>query len=209
MRRFLLIGMLTVQACIHAPTQEARTEELTDTTQVPAVIGDSTGSDAPDDYPHDPTTDSAKISGDFNGDGKQEYAWAVISKVGHGNPMENGVPDELSLQFSDPSIPAFTIGCCEVRLINEGDLNHDGADEISAFQAPMNGNTYDWTTYTFKDNAWKPLFDSFLIPTGGDAVADEELENRVFMENDSVFYYVTDYYDEGFKLMKKPVQVRQ
>ena len=132
-----------------------------------------------------------------------------ISKVGHGNPMENGVPDELALQFSDPAIPAFNIGCCEVRLINEGDLNHDGADEISAFQAPMNGNTYNWTTYTFKDNTWKPLFDSFLIPTGGDAVADQELDDRVFMENDSIFYYDTDFNDESFKLIKKAVQAKQ
>lgn len=153
MKIYLLITLLALQACVHTAQQDDSSESLADTIQqVKPAPADSVDPDAGENYPHNATTDSSRISGDFNGDGKTEYAWAVISKPGHGNPMEDGVADEFSLQFSDPSIPEFKIGCCEVTLINEGDLNHDGADELSTYQAPGNGNTYDWTTYTFKDN---------------------------------------------------------
>jgi len=207
MKRYLMIGLLAIQACVHSTKEETGTAPEQDTIRQVA-LADSADPDEPEDYPHDANTDSAKISGDFNGDGKTEFAWAVISKPGHGNPMENGESDEFSLQFSDPVIPEFRIGCCEVRLFNEGDLNHDGADEISIYQAPDNGNTYTFSTYTFKGDNWKTLFAPFLVPTGGDPVSDEDLENRVILENDSLFFYDVDFSDEHFKLVKKYVPLK-
>lgn len=204
MKRYLLIGLLAVLAC-NQTTQQAAT--TTDSIPTP-VAADSTDADAAEDYPHEATTDSAKISGDFNGDGKTENVWAVITKVGHGNPVENGEPDELGLQFSDPALPAFNIGCCEVRLFNEGDLNADGTDELTVYQAPMNGNVYEMKTYTYQNKAWVLLYEPFLIPTGGDFIPDEELEKRVFMEHDTIFYYDLDLNSEKQELVKKPVVLK-
>ena len=153
------------------------------------------------------TIDTTKLSGDFNGDGKVEFAYVIRTKEGHGNPIEDGVPDEYAIQFSDSGMAAINIGCCEARLINESDLNHDDADELSVFQAPMNGNTYQMATYTLKGNNWKELADPFLIPTGGDEVEDKELQERIFIENDSLYRYDVDV-NEDFKLVKKKVVVK-
>ncbi|OMP76128.1 MULTISPECIES: hypothetical protein [unclassified Chitinophaga] len=204
MKRYLLIAMLAVLAC-NQTTQQAATG--TDSIPAPPIAADSTNVDEAEDYPHETTTDSSKISGDFNGDGKTEDVWAIITKAGHGNPVENGVADELGLQFSDPALPPVKIGCCEVRLFNEGDLDHDGAEELTVYQAPENGNVYQMYTYTFKNNAWVLLYDPFLIPTGGDYLSDKELQDRVVMENDTIFYYDVDLNSEKQELVKKQVML--
>lgn len=89
-----------------------------------------------------------KIQGDFNGDKKKDFATAIKTKIGQGNPVEEGTADEFEIQFSGNNLKSINAGCCDIILINEGDLNNDGADELSVFQAPMNGCTYSMTTYS-------------------------------------------------------------
>ncbi|SFW28354.1 hypothetical protein U0033_01730 [Chitinophaga sancti] len=76
------------------------------------------------------------------------------------------------------------------------------------FQALMNGNTYDRSTYTSKSDNWKTLFALLLIPTRGAPVPDEDLENRVMMEHDSLFFYEVDSNDNSFKLVKNYLPVK-
>lgn len=148
-----------------------------------------------------------KIQGDFNGDGHPEYATATKIKEGKGNPVEDGTPDEYEIRFSNGHIKPINAGCCEIRLINEDDLNSDGTDEISVFQAPMNGCTYSMTTYSFANGTWKQLIETFLIPTDCGRISDDDLQQRVFKENDGIYYFDTDPNDENGKVIKKLVKI--
>lgn len=62
-----------------------------------------------------------------------------------------------------------------------------------------------FSTYTFKEDNRKTLFAPVLVPTGGDSVPDEDLENRLILENDSLFFYDVGLSDERFTLVKKYV----
>lgn len=145
-----------------------------------------------------------KIQDNFKGHGKIYVAIAVKIKEGQGNPVEDGIPDEYEIQFSG-NLEAIKAGCCYIRLINEGDLNSDGTDEISLFQSPMNGCTYSMTTYSFLNGNWKKLFNSFLIPTACEQINDEDLQKRIYKEDKCVYFLDTDPNDESGELLKKRV----
>lgn len=148
------------------------------------------------------------VQGDFNGDRQKEFAFSVQTTKGEGNPIDDGTPDEYSVYFSTDMIKSLAVGCCDIRLINEGDLNADGRDEISIYQAPMNSYTYSMTTYSFINNAWKVVIETFLISTAGDYINDEDLQKRIFKENGSVYFYDTDDNDENFKLVKTKITLK-
>lgn len=149
-----------------------------------------------------------KIEGDFDGDGKTEFAIVTKTKEGEGNPIEDGTPDEYTISFSNKVLKPIIIGCCESKLINEGDLNDDGKDEFTVFQAPMNGCTYSMTTYSFENSNWKQIIETFSIPTGCETLTNEELQNRIFVENKVVYKYERDPNDEDLKLLKKKVEIK-
>ncbi|KFF02407.1 hypothetical protein [Flavobacterium reichenbachii] len=150
----------------------------------------------------------AKIEGDFDGDGKNEFAIVTKTKTGEGNPVEDGTPDEYTISFSNTSLKPIVIGCCEAQLINEGDLNEDGKDEFSVFQAPMNGCTYSMTTYSLQNSNWKQVIEPFLISTGCDGFTYDELQNRIFIENKTVYKLETDPNDESLKLFRKKIDLK-
>lgn len=149
-----------------------------------------------------------KIQGDFNGDRKIDTATAIKIKEGQGNPIEDGTPDEYQIQFSGNGFKPINAGCCDIRLINEHDLNNDGADEISIFQAPMNGCTYSMTTYSFVNGSWKQIVKPFSIPTGCDDISDDDLQKRIFKENKTIYYFHVDPNDGNGKLVKKKVTAK-
>lgn len=146
-----------------------------------------------------------KIQGDFNGDGQMEFAFAIKIEEGQGNPIEDGTSDKYEILFSDNNLKSIDIGCCETRLINEGDLNNNGTDEISIFQAPMNGCTFLMKTYSYINQTWKQIVETFLIPTGCEKLNDKDLQKRIFKENNAIYYYDTDLNDTNGKLIKKKV----
>ena len=148
-----------------------------------------------------------KIQGQFFVKGKADIATVTRTKKGKGNPIEDGTADEYEIRFSSDKLKPIKAGCCNLRLINEGDLNNDGTDEISLFQAPMNGCTYSMTTYTFTKGIWKKIVATFLIPTFCDNIIDSDLQKRIFKEHNNIYYYVTELKDESVKLIKKKVRV--
>lgn len=150
----------------------------------------------------------AKIEGDFDGDGKNEFATVTKTKQGEGNPIEDGTPDEYTISFSNPSLKAILINCCEATLINEGDLNNDGKDDFSVFQAPMNGCTYSMTTYSVENSDWKQIIGTFLVPTGCDGFTAEDLQNSIFIENKTVYKMERDPNDESLKLIPKKIELK-
>lgn len=131
-------------------------------------------------------SDLVTIQGDFNGDGKPELAHGFIWQEGYGSPQDGGKANEYSVSFSGNLPRINNIGCCEVFLINEGDLNDDGTDEISIYQAPLNGRTYTMSTYSYANNAWRQI-NSFLIPTAFLEGEDWDLQNMVYKENGSIY----------------------
>lgn len=155
----------------------------------------------------DTVTVGIKIQGDFDGDGQTESAFDTKTKEGKGNPIEDGTSDEYTINFSTEKLRSINLGCCNSRLINEGDLNNDGADEISVFQAPMNGCTYTMTTYSFDSNNWEEIIETFLIVTACEPISDEDLQKRIFKEDKTVYYYDSDTNDENSKLVRKKATI--
>lgn len=146
-----------------------------------------------------------KIEGNFLIKGKKSTATVVKTKEAKGNPIEDGMPAEYEIRFSDKKLKPIKAGCCEITLINEGDLNQDGTDEISIFQAPMNACTYSMTTYSYINGNWKKIVDTFLIPTGCDIISKDDLQKMIFRENNNIYYLQKDMSDENGKLIKKKV----
>jgi len=144
-----------------------------------------------------------KIQGSFLGNGKKVTAFVIKTKEAKGNPIENGTSAEFEIRFSDAKLKPIKAGCCEIILINEGDLNDDGSDEISIYQAPMNGCTYTMTTYSFIKGNWIKIVQPFLIPTGCESISEKDLLNRVFKENKAIYFLEKDMSTENGKLIKK------
>ncbi len=149
-----------------------------------------------------------KIQGNFLGNGKKITATVIKIKEGKGNPIEDGTPDEYEIQFSDRKLKPIKAGCCEIILINEGDLNKDETDEISIYQAPMNGCTYMMETYSYINGNWKKIVDLFLIPTGCERISNDDLQKRIFRENNNIYYLQKDMSNENGKLIKKKVNLK-
>ena len=145
------------------------------------------------------------MPGDFDGDGKKEFAFVIKTKQGKGNPVEDGTPDEYAVRFSNHSISSINIGCCEAMLINEGDLNNDGKEELSVYQAPMNGNAYLFITYSNRGGKWEKIVGPMLIPTAGDLVSDSIIQNLVVVKNDSLYINEVDR-DTAGAFVLKPVK---
>lgn len=148
-------------------------------------------------------TENETEKGDFDGDGLTDTATAILTKKGEGNPQEDGTPDEYTITFSDKKFPALPIGCCYAILINEGDLDNNGTDEFSVLQAPQNGCMDSMTTFTFKNGKWQQLIESFLIPNACDGFTEDEIQNRVFLENGKLYFMENDLDSEDFILVKK------
>jgi hypothetical protein len=84
-------------------------------------------------------------------------------------------------------------------------LNKNKTIELSIFQAPENGCTYMWTTYTYKAGKWNTLIPTFLVPTYCEPFKPEQLQKKVFSEKGKVYYWDTDPNDEERKQLKKEV----
>lgn len=194
MKKLLILLLITVFACNKKTVETEIAVEQTDTIQFkPAYKTPETTSVI------NPETE---IKIDLQGNGEKTKATLKQLKEQVGNPLEDGFPAEYALVFDDETIPSLNIGCCAAKLINEGDLNNDGNDELSIYQEPMNGCTYTLTTYTYKNGEWKQLIEPFSIPTACEEIALDEIGKRVFKEGNEIYIYQTDMSDEDSKLIK-------
>lgn len=131
-----------------------------------------------------------KVYGDFNGDGKFEYAFRVLTKKGFGNPVEDGVPDEYELKFSDENIKPIKDNFYWFTLINEGDLDNDGSDEISVKEDPMNGCIGMVKTFTIKNEKSNYLFEPFsFYRSSCDNKMSINPQDLVEKDNGIVYFY--------------------
>lgn len=146
------------------------------------------------------------IYGDFDGDGQTDLAQVVVT---YDIPLgeESRVEPNVTVEFSSDHFGSIDLGNQRAILINEGDLNGDGVDDISIYQEPLHGCTYGMATYTFtEDSVWSTLVDYFLVPTACNPMLNEKLRERVFSENGVIYYLETDVDDPNWRLNRKRVR---
>jgi len=100
------------------------------------------------------------VKGDFDGDGKPEYAWVVKAKIK--SPEEDCTEGKcvIKIMFSKPVMqPIYLQSSYDGELYNVGDLNGDGSDEFAAFPEWFTGCGRFCYIYTQKNNEW-----TYLIP---------------------------------------------
>jgi hypothetical protein len=117
------------------------------------------------------------LRGDFNGDDKYEYAWVQLFKY---DSLGNCEPScEQKVVFSDPFISEIKTGRDYYggSLWNQGDLNKDGADEISLI--PF-GDASEWSycaLYSFQNGKWFQPIEPFTVyGTGGDYIDQDSID---------------------------------
>lgn len=133
------------------------------------------------------------IYGDFNGDKKFEYAYRKLIKKGVGNPIEDGTPDVYEVCFSDVNIKPIKDDFYWFILINEGDLDNDGSDELSVREDPMNGCLGLVKTFTIKKEETYYLIEPFSFYRGAcNNKISINPEDLVEKTNNAVYYYEYD-----------------
>ncbi|KJD35745.1 hypothetical protein PW52_08375 [Tamlana sedimentorum] len=116
------------------------------------------------------TGNTKKILGDFNGDGKKEFAWIETPKrlvhseyIIKEDELEEGEfgilyddyigCDNSVIHFSDKTIWPITINTTSGELTNIGDLNNDGSENISVYS---NINAYSTLHILNVKNYYQP-----------------------------------------------------
>lgn len=103
------------------------------------------------------------VDGDFNGDGEDEYAAIYSFKRLSADGIEREEWDYYKYDhydyviFGDSSIVSIDIEYSGSYLINEGDLDGDGADEIGLFNHGGYSTWGMYCVYTYKNGVWSEL----------------------------------------------------
>lgn len=124
------------------------------------------------------TDKNSSIEGDFDGDGKQEALrlritderGTVLSKEAVQARLAENMSwvGEGELVCTNPLVPELVVGggCIGlVSLINEGDLDGDGAEEISLVKDWATSLIRDMEVYSLRKDAWA-LRTAFMINIG-------------------------------------------
>ena len=191
-------SLLLTIACGQPAKQPPHTAKDTITTAVPVSPASRAARSAT------PPADTVRIMGDFNGDGTPDTAISIL----HAKAVEENTQDHYIVLFSDKVLPPLRPVTGRQRLVNEGDLNGDGADELSLFGEPLHGCTYSMQTFSYRKGSWQPLTEMWLIPTACVFLSDEQLQQRVFLENDTLYHLREDVNDENMSLVKQPLPLQ-
>lgn len=127
------------------------------------------------------------IFGDFNGDGKIECAF-ISPKSGYITFSPDNLGNVFVLGKLDPK---------NARLINEGDLNNDGAEDFSVYTDFGSLGTIDTFIYN-RDFPWRVSLR--INMKKGEKVSDEDIEKRVFRENNEIYYYEDEHIEDIYLL---------
>lgn len=126
------------------------------------------------------------VAGTFLYTGKLDTAYVVKVKQGKGTSAEDGIADGYELRFTGSDTKA-EIGCCEVRIINEGDLNSDGKEELSLYQYPPNGCTIFIHTLKIGGHKCTEIIEPFLFPAVCEPIPDRTIHGLVALRGGSIF----------------------
>ena len=129
-------------------------------------------------FPYSTSEAQSTISGDFDGDHKDEIAWIVGPKIDDTGLDCIGKCD-CEVEFSTESIRALRLGdCIPGRLHNEGDLDGDGGDEISILPGWFTSAWRRIHLFSFKHNSWIELIEPFTIYIGDDFASKRMVPSR-------------------------------
>ena len=134
-----------------------------------------------------------KLYGDFNGDGKKEYAWMEGPKML--NPDDYPDWEEEAdmradyciggcnsvVYFSDKTIVPLTITqSYGGSLENLGDLNNDGSDNIGIWTngSYYNGGSSSLVIYD-TENPWKPIVEPIYIRVANHDLTDVDIVKKI------------------------------
>lgn len=140
--------------------------------------------------------------GDYNGDGKTEYAW-VINAETDGDRCKDVC--ECFVTFSNKSVPNFKVGknCVTGYIKNEGDLNDNGIDDLYINSHGFNSTWSGVYVYTNRNENWVDLVKRFSY-WGGGGITD-------FIQKDDMqksHVIITEYGFEDSKIISKSVAVK-
>ncbi|UZT97819.1 hypothetical protein ODZ84_22045 [Chryseobacterium fluminis] len=143
------------------------------------------------------------ISGDFNGDGKKEYAYTKLKDC---NDDCDGACETV-IYFSDKNIKPFTISPSrDGTLYNLSDLNNDGKDDLGFYPDWCTSCWHPLYVYTFTKNGWKPL----VSPISTHCSQWEEEKFPIRKDpNKKGFVIITSsvWKDDDIKIVSKSVKV--
>jgi len=140
------------------------------------------------------------IFGDFLGNATQIGAWTQVVREG----MSDSVSHVHRIYFMSGKIQPLelTSDQLDILMINEGDLNADGSDELSVYTYPNHGCTNTLTTYSLKNGKWHVLMSPLLVPTFCETISHDALQNRIFVEQNEIYKMEVDLNSEDMKLVK-------
>lgn len=206
MKKLLFISLLALAACKKESTSTdiaADSTAVDSTAVIPATDGTAVSTEDTEIVAPERTTANPdeSVTGNFTG----KKLTAIATLIHEGTDSED--PSQYSITFNDPNIAAVPGVCCGVLLINEGDLNGDGNDELGVANAPLHGCTYNYQVYTYKNGKWLPYVEMFLFPTLCEGTDRDKVQQLVFKEGNTVYYLNTDFNDEDFKKTKTKAKV--
>ncbi|KUJ61756.1 hypothetical protein AR687_11090 [Flavobacteriaceae bacterium CRH] len=123
------------------------------------------------------------VLGDYNGDGKTESAF-ISPKNGYITFFPDNLGNVTELGKLDPK---------KSKLINEGDLNNDGAEDFSVYTDLDSLGTLNTFIYN-RDMPWRVSLR--IILKKGEKVDNEDLEKRVFKKNNEIYYYEDEHIED-------------
>jgi len=94
-------------------------------------------------------------SGDFNGDGVREELVVIKPEK---DTSGNYITTETKISFTNIDLPEIVLSnCIGVNVLNENDVDGDGAEDFSIVIKTPSGNVGDVVLYSFKRGAWQKL----------------------------------------------------
>ncbi|QHS61093.1 hypothetical protein [Chitinophaga agri] len=213
-RSLYALGLIFLSAChstVEPLNENTGAAMVSSTVSAPVDTGIMT-MDSPPEYLQE-IPDSVCISGYFDGDTTLDKGYGVLyNKTGQDGFSEGSISSDMVYQyivrFAGGSIaPMPVITARHIRLVNEGDLNGDGKDEISVFEQSMKACSYTVSTWSYTGGRWTRITDYWSIPTACEYISDEELQKRIVLEDDMLYFYETDVNDGNFPLVKKELRL--
>jgi hypothetical protein len=102
------------------------------------------------------------ITGDFNGNGKQDTL--MVGDIHYGNENYDEI-NYFHFVFSDKTIPKLKIEYSNLNytIKNEGDLDGDGRDEIGFLYGWSSSGCRYYNVFTLKNNKWETLIEPVFL----------------------------------------------
>ncbi|WP_415326668.1 hypothetical protein [Chryseobacterium sp. MMS23-Vi53] len=143
------------------------------------------------------------ILGDFNGDGKSEYAYTKVNDCSD----ECDGKCETVIYFSDKNIKPFTISPAKNgTLYNLKDLNNDGKDDIGFYPDWCTSCWHPLYVYTLKKDKWEPLVSP--ISTHCSQWEDEKFPIKKDPKKKGYVIIMTSVWkDDDIKIISKSVKI--